>query len=101
MTLDLGLPLGDLARCLLEVESVSGNEGPLADAVEAAMRGLAHLDVTRDGDAIVARTQLGRGERVAIVGHLDTVPLVEGLEVKVEGDTLWGRRSSCRSRLRW
>ena len=91
MTLDLGLPIGDLTRCLLEVESVSGNEGPLADAVEAALRKLAHLDITRDGDTIIARTQLARGERVAIVGHLDTVPLAEGLEVKVEGDTLWGR----------
>lgn len=91
MSLDLGLPVGDLTRRLLEVDSVSGNEGPLADLVEEAFRGLPHLDVTRDGDAIIARTHLGRAERVAIAGHLDTVPLAEGLRVKVEGDTLWGR----------
>lgn len=91
MTLDPRLPVGELTRCLLEIESVSGNEGPLADAVEEALRALPHLDVIRDGDAIVARTDLGRTERVAVVGHLDTVPLVEGLEVRLDGDTLWGR----------
>ncbi|MCJ7827209.1 MAG: succinyl-diaminopimelate desuccinylase, partial [Demequinaceae bacterium] len=91
MSLDLSLPVGDLTRSLLEVESVSGNEGPLADAVEEALRALPHLEVIRDGDAIIARTQLGRAERVAIAGHLDTVPLAEGLEVRVDGDTLWGR----------
>lgn len=91
MPLDLTLPIGDLTRCLLEVESVSGNEAQLADEVEAALLGLSHLDVARDGDAIIARTRLGRGERVAIAGHLDTVPLADGLKVKVEGDTLWGR----------
>jgi succinyl-diaminopimelate desuccinylase len=91
MSLDLGLPVGELTRRLLEVESISGNEGPLADAVEEAFRRLPHLEVTRDGDAIIARTHLGKAERVAIAGHLDTVPLAEGLRIKVEGDTLWGR----------
>ena len=47
----------------------------LADAVEAALRGLGHLEVIRDGNTVVARTQLGRAERVVLAGHLDTVPL--------------------------
>jgi len=91
MTLDLDVPVGELTQRLLEVESVSGNEGPIADAVEEALRALPHLDIVRDGDAIVARTDLGRDERVAVVGHLDTVPLAEGLDVRLDGDTLWGR----------
>lgn len=91
MILDLSLPVGTLAQRLLEIESVSGGEGPLADAVEEALRVLSHLQVIRDGDAIVAQTSCGKTERVAVVGHLDTVPLAEGLEVRLDGDTLWGR----------
>ena len=70
----------DLTAALVDVESVSDHEGPLADAVEAALRELPHLTVHRDGDTVVARTELGRDERVILAGHLDTVPLptVEG-----------------------
>ena len=58
--LDLTADVVELTRVLCDVESVSGNEGPLADAVEAALRRLPHLEVLRDGDAVVARTELGR-----------------------------------------
>ncbi len=54
--------------------SVSGAEQPLADLIAGALAGLPHLTVHRDGNALVARTELGRAERVAIAGHIDTVP---------------------------
>ncbi|MFI7481056.1 succinyl-diaminopimelate desuccinylase [Kocuria sp. M1R5S2] len=73
--LDLAADPADLTAALIDLESVSGREGPLADAVEAALRRLPHLTVHRDGDAVVARTGLGRAERVVLAGHLDTVPL--------------------------
>lgn len=73
--LDLAADPAELTAALIDVESVSGNEGPLADAVEAALREHSHLEVHRDGDAVVARTQLGLPERVVLAGHLDTVPL--------------------------
>ena len=77
---------------LCDIESVSGHEGPLADAVEAALRGLGHLEVTRHGDAVVARTQLGRPERVVLAGHLDTVPLAAEPNLPVRQDgRLYGR----------
>ena len=41
------------------------------DAVEAALSPLPHLTVTRRGHTVVARTDLGRAERVVIAGHLD------------------------------
>ncbi len=63
----------------MDIESVSGNERELADLVEARLSGLDHLEVFRDGDCVVARTGLGRGERVVIAGHLDTVPLLDNL----------------------
>ncbi|MBU4335316.1 MAG: succinyl-diaminopimelate desuccinylase, partial [Actinobacteria bacterium] len=72
--LDLTADLVTLTRALCDLPSVSGDERVLADAVEAALRACAHLEVLRDGDTVVARTQLGRAGRVAIAGHLDTVP---------------------------
>src|SRR3954470_16143223 len=84
--LDLGADVVELTRALCDVESVSGNEGPLADAVEAALRRLPHLEVLRDGDAVVARTSLGRPERVVLAGHLDTVPVAGNLPTRLEGD---------------
>ncbi|HEV7719780.1 MAG TPA: succinyl-diaminopimelate desuccinylase, partial [Iamia sp.] len=50
---------------------------------------------TRIGDNVVARTDLGRPERVVLAGHTDTVPEAEGNgRVRVEGDTLWGLGAS-------
>lgn len=89
--LDLSTDAATLTRVICDVESVSGNEGPLADLIEAALRDLPHLEVLRDGDTVVARTHLGRSERVVLAGHLDTVPLAGNLPVRVDGDTLHGR----------
>lgn len=88
--LDLSLDAVSLTAALCDTESVSGNEGPLADAVEAALRGLGHLEVLRHGDAIVARTALGRAERVILAGHLDTVPVTGNLPTRLEGDRTTG-----------
>ncbi len=91
MSLDLRAPVGELARALVDIPSVSGDERRIADEVETALRACGHLEVTRDGDALVARTQLGRAERVIVAGHLDTVPVADNLPARVDGDTLWGR----------
>jgi succinyl-diaminopimelate desuccinylase len=74
----------------VDIPSVSGAEGPLADVVEAALRSRPHLTVHRDGHAIVARTTLGRAERVVLAGHLDTVPVAGNLPSRTEGDRLYG-----------
>src|SRR3546814_9773047 len=49
-----------------------------------------HLHVTRHGNTIVARTDLGREDRVVIAGHIDTVPLNNNLPARREGDLLHG-----------
>ena len=85
LNLDVSMP--ELTRALLDYESVSGNEQLIADAVHTALSFCPHLHLTRDGDAIIARTEFppppgAKGERTRIIlaGHLDTVPLptVEG-----------------------
>ena len=94
MRLDLAGDPVDLCAALVDAPSVSGTEGPLADAVEQALRALPHLRVDRDGDAVVARTQLGRDRRVLLAGHLDTVPIADNVPSRREGELLYGCGSS-------
>jgi succinyl-diaminopimelate desuccinylase len=89
--LDLAGSSIDLTRQICDLESVSGSESALANAIEAALTAFAHLEVFRDGDAIVARTSLGRDRRVVIAGHIDTVPINNNLPTELRGDQLWGR----------
>lgn len=93
MQLDLFADIVELTRAVIDVESVSGNERRLADLVESALAGLPHLEVSRDGDAIVARTDLGRPNRVVVAGHLDTVPVAGNIPSWIEGDRVYGRGS--------
>ncbi|PZQ88122.1 MAG: succinyl-diaminopimelate desuccinylase [Leifsonia xyli] len=89
--LDLTARTPELTRQLVDVFSVSGEEAALADAIEAALRALPHLEVLRDGDAVLARTSLGRAQRVVIAGHIDTVPVNGNLPARLEDGILWGR----------
>jgi succinyl-diaminopimelate desuccinylase len=82
-TLNLEADVVELTRAICDIESVSGNEKTLADAIEKSLSGYAHLEVIRDGDAIVARTNLGRANRVVIAGHIDTVPVANNLPVQM------------------
>lgn len=86
LELDLSVDVVTLTRVICDTESVSGNERELADAVEGALRQLPWLEVLRDGDAVVARTRLGRAERVVVAGHLDTVPVAANLPTWTEGE---------------
>ena len=72
--LDLHAEGPALTAALVDIASVSGEEAPLADAIERALRRLPQLEVTRRGNTLVARTALGRQQRVVLAGHLDTVP---------------------------
>jgi succinyl-diaminopimelate desuccinylase len=87
-------PVG-LTIALCDIPSVSGDEGFLADLITATLARLAHLELTRVGNTVVARTTGGHGRRLIVAGHLDTVPIADNLPVKVwdiQGvDTLFGR----------
>ncbi|MFC7531171.1 succinyl-diaminopimelate desuccinylase [Actinoplanes sp. GCM10030250] len=84
-SLDLTGDVVELTRTICDIPSVSGDEKQLADAVEAALAAFPHLEVLRDGDAVVARTNLGRDTRVVLAGHLDTVPIAGNLPVTTTG----------------
>lgn len=79
-----------LTERLVDIPSVSGDEAGLADAVEAALRPLDHLEVERFGHTVVARTHFGSEERVVLAGHLDTVPVNDNLPARRDGDLLFG-----------
>ena len=91
-----------LTRQMIDIPSVSGQEGPLADAVEAALRSAGFgsapaLEILRDGDAVCARTLLGLPQRVVLAGHLDTVPIADNVpgrtEIRDGVEVVWGRGS--------
>src|SRR3990170_3997964 len=84
MLLDLSADAVTLTEQLVNINSVSHNEAAIADAVEQALRRFPHLTVTRRGRTVIARTDLGRPERVVIAGHLDTVPLNDNLPARRE-----------------
>ncbi|MFD5103531.1 succinyl-diaminopimelate desuccinylase [Streptomyces albidochromogenes] len=89
--LDLSLDAPALTARLVDFPSVSGDEKALADAIEEALRALPHLTVDRYGNNVVARTNLGRAERVVLAGHIDTVPIAGNVPSRLDGDgVLWG-----------
>ncbi|MFC8761072.1 succinyl-diaminopimelate desuccinylase [Streptomyces sp. NPDC057193] len=89
--LDLSQDGAALTAALVDFPSVSGTEKPLADAIEQALRRLPHLTVDRYGNNVVARTRLGRGERVVLAGHIDTVPIADNVPSRLdENGVLWG-----------
>ncbi|BBX72504.1 succinyl-diaminopimelate desuccinylase [Mycobacterium shinjukuense] len=81
----------ELTAALVDIPSVSRNEARIADEVEAALRAqTAGLEITRNGNAVLARTRLNRPSRVLLAGHLDTVPPAGNLPSRLEGDVLHG-----------
>ncbi|MDX3798537.1 succinyl-diaminopimelate desuccinylase [Streptomyces sp. AK04-3B] len=89
--LDLTLDAAALTARLVDFRSESGAEKPLADAIEIALRALPHLTVDRLGNNIVARTHLGRAQRVVLAGHIDTVPIAGNVPSRLDEDgVLWG-----------
>jgi succinyl-diaminopimelate desuccinylase len=94
--LDLDGDVVELLRALIDIESVSGHEAEIADRVEQALRRYGHLKVLRDGNVVLAGTELDRSERVVIAGHLDTVPIAGNLPSWTTQDSagrkiIWGR----------
>ena len=79
-----------LTRTLVDIESVSRDEKAIADCVEEVLRQAPHLRTERYGNTVMARTGLGREQRVVLAGHLDTVPLNDNFPSTVVDDLIYG-----------
>jgi succinyl-diaminopimelate desuccinylase len=89
-TLDPTADVVALTAALIDIPSQSHHEQVLADLVEQVLRTVPWLTVDRIGDTVVARTTLGREQRVVIGGHLDTVPAAGNERAVLDGDVLRG-----------
>lgn len=90
VVLDLRADPEELTAALIDIPSVSRDERAIADQVEAALRGLTGYEVVRNGDAVLARTHLGRPSRVILAGHLDTVPIADNVPSWRDSDHIHG-----------
>jgi succinyl-diaminopimelate desuccinylase len=81
----------ELTAALVDIPSESRNEARIADEVAAALREQTRgLEIVRNGNAVLARTHLGRPTRVLLAGHLDTVPAADNLPSRRQGGELHG-----------
>ena len=88
--LDLHADPVELTAALIDIPSVSRDEKRIADEVEAALRAQTSFEVVRNGDAVLARTNLGRPTRVILAGHLDTVPIADNMPSHRDADHIYG-----------
>ena len=88
--LDLRADPADLTVALVDIPSVSRDERRIADEVEHALREQTGYQVIRNGDAVLARTDLGRPTRVLLAGHLDTVPIADNVPARRDAENIHG-----------
>lgn len=87
-----------LTQALVRIDAMSGDEGRVADLVEAAMRSLGYREVQRDELGNVAGLAGPPGERTALLfdAHMDVVPAIGTWSVppfgaEIRGGRLYGR----------
>jgi len=78
---------------LVDIPSVSHNEGAITDHLEGLLRVVPWLDVERVGENLVARAT-GTGPRLLLAGHTDTVPPNDNERARLDGEVLWGLGSA-------
>jgi len=75
----------------VDIPSESRHERRIADQIERALREQAPgFEVVRNGDAVLARTNLGKSSRVLLAGHTDTVPAADNMPSRLTGGVLHG-----------
>jgi acetylornithine deacetylase/succinyl-diaminopimelate desuccinylase-like protein len=91
----------ELTQRLVRIPGVSGREGEVADAVEAAMNELGFREVLRDpyGAVVGLVGPEGAPTKLLFDGHMDVVPVIGTWSVdpfggEIRGGRLWGRGST-------
>ena len=91
MGLDLRADPIALTAALVDIPSESRHEQLIADEIETALREQARgYEVIRSGNAVLARTNLGRRSRVLLAGHTDTVPAADNVPSRLVDGELHG-----------
>ena len=86
MTTDLLALTGQI----VDIASESRHEQELVAWLADELGGRPWLELTRVGDNLVARTDLGRSQRLILAGHTDTVPANGNERARVVGERLYG-----------
>ncbi|QAU52660.1 Succinyl-diaminopimelate desuccinylase [Corynebacterium pelargi] len=79
-----------LTSALVDIPSPSHEEGPIADAIEQALRAIDNVKVQRMNHTLVATTDRGLGSRIILAGHIDTVPLADNVPGHIQDGVLHG-----------
>ena len=88
------MTLVDTLAWLVDIPSVTGEEGPLCEALAGRLGGVCpDGDIRRSGNSLVAGPRTGR-PMVLLVGHIDTVPAQGQGPARMEGGRLWGLGAS-------
>lgn len=82
--------LAETTAWLVDIDSETGAEAAICDAVADRLAALAQVRV---GESLVVGEPTGR-PLIVLVGHLDTVPRQGQGPARFEGDRLWGLGSS-------
>jgi succinyl-diaminopimelate desuccinylase len=84
-----------LTAALVDIPSESRHEQRIADEIEASLRDqTTGFEIVRNGNTVLARTNLGLPSRVLLAGHTDTVPAAGNLPSRLDGDELHGLGTS-------
>jgi len=84
----------ELTAELVDIPSVSFEEGPLVSLIEKELSDIPHLSIDRVGDNLIARTDFNKEQRLVLAGHTDTVPGDTQSGARIENDTCWGLGSA-------
>ena len=88
------MTLLDTLTWLVDIPSVTGEEGPLCEALAERLAGTyPDRDMRRIGNSLVVGTRTDR-PLILLVGHIDTVPAQGQGPARVEGDRLFGLGTS-------
>ena len=79
---------------LVDIPSVSHDEAAITDHIEGFFSRLDGFSVDRVGANVVARTNFGCDQRLALAGHTDTVPVNDNARARIDGDRVYGLGSS-------
>lgn len=88
---DISKDLVTILSDLIRVESETGNEKPLCDKIYNTLNNY-DGELIRVGDSVVFNMNFGLKNRIALVGHIDTVPVAESsTDPEIKDGELWGR----------